>query len=312
MKTKMAKGFTLVELLVVLAIVAMLIGLLMPALSEVRKYAGTVKQKSQIGSIEIALNLYKNDFGQYPRSNGYDPVYKDADSNTLDYPYSGAQTLAEAMVGYDLLGVHPNTVYRSDGYDITGNANEKIYPTPSATEPNSTNLGQRKGPYLDRTNIGVFGPNDVYTPTELTSTIKKYGHLICDTFATQSTMINGKRYKIGTPILYFRANTSAVNPQLNLYSGGTRFGRYAWNIYNYSDNYWLMWAAYNKNNKNSNFYNTPDGTSFYNYISDPMIPAATGTCGRPQKPDSFILISAGPDGLYGTKDDICNFEPNIK
>jgi hypothetical protein len=24
--------------------------------------------------------------------------------------------------------------------------------------------------------------------------------------------------------------------------------------------------------------------------------------------DSFILISAGQDGLYGTADDICNFE----
>ena len=28
---------------------------------------------------------------------------------------------------------------------------------------------------------------------------------------------------------------------------------------------------------------------------------------RPCRPDSFILISAGYDGLYGTADDICNF-----
>jgi len=29
---------------------------------------------------------------------------------------------------------------------------------------------------------------------------------------------------------------------------------------------------------------------------------------RPFRADTYILISAGKDGLYGTKDDICNFE----
>ena len=29
---------------------------------------------------------------------------------------------------------------------------------------------------------------------------------------------------------------------------------------------------------------------------------------EPYMRDSFILISAGRDGLYGTADDICNFE----
>jgi len=29
---------------------------------------------------------------------------------------------------------------------------------------------------------------------------------------------------------------------------------------------------------------------------------------RPHRADTFILISAGQDGQYGTADDICNFE----
>ena len=29
---------------------------------------------------------------------------------------------------------------------------------------------------------------------------------------------------------------------------------------------------------------------------------------RPYRADSYILISAGYDGLYGTRDDICNFD----
>jgi len=29
---------------------------------------------------------------------------------------------------------------------------------------------------------------------------------------------------------------------------------------------------------------------------------------RPYRSDSFILLSAGPDGLYGTGDDVFNFD----
>jgi hypothetical protein len=32
------------------------------------------------------------------------------------------------------------------------------------------------------------------------------------------------------------------------------------------------------------------------------------TKSRPYNADRFILISAGKDGLYGTADDICNFD----
>jgi hypothetical protein len=83
------------------------------------------------------------------------------------------------------------------------------------------------------------------------------------------------------------------------------------------DNSYLLISSYSNNNKNNKFYISPltlnEITNFCTFISDPMIPPSGATsCGRPVKPDSFILISAGPDGIYGTKDDICNFEPNIK
>ena len=302
-KHKLVWGFTLVELLVVLAIVAMLIGLLMPALGQVRKYAGTVKQKAQIGSIEIALSLYKTDFGQYPPSHGY--ITTTADHN--DFLYNGAQTLAEAMVGMDLLGVEPNSVFREDAKDINGNI---IYPA----NPAAANIADRKGPYLDRTNIGVFQAGQVF---KTVMALYPTNYMICDTFTTQSTMINGKRYKIGMPVLYFRANPSALNTQLLRDSSGS--APHANNIYNYFDNYGVIATGRLPANggKDHKFFEPtapwPDGSTFYNFISDPMIPISGATsCGRPQKPDSFILISAGPDGLYGTKDDICNFEPNIK
>jgi hypothetical protein len=45
---------------------------------------------------------------------------------------------------------------------------------------------------------------------------------------------------------------------------------------------------------------------FYNAIQNPNFTSPP----RPYRAESFILQSAGPDGLYGTMDDIFNFDQN--
>lgn len=304
----MSKGFTLAEILTVITIIAIMLGILLPALNQIKKIALNAKQKAQNGSIEIGLNLYKNDFGEYPPSHGYDsgnpPTY-------CDYSYSGAQTLAEAMFGYDLLGVHLNTVFRSDGRDISGNS--ILYPT-GLNEPNAINLGKRKGPYLDRANIGVYEPNDIFTDTA--TGLNPKGHMICDVFAVKSEKIGNKRRKIGTPVLYFQANRSPENTQSISYGGGDT-ASHTKNIYNYFDNYHPINTGMQPANgakKHKLYESTLTGEAFYKFICDPMAATSTviGGCGRPVRTDSFLLISAGFDGLYGTGDDICNFEPDTE
>ncbi len=318
MKTKTAKAFTLVEILVVIAIIALLISILMPALTQIKKIAANTKQKAQISSIEIGLSLYKNDFGQYPPSHGWkEDSGSPADHN--DYTYSGAHTLAEAMFGQDLLGVHPDTVYRADGYDEAGSPKGLLYPLPDATstppEPNDTNLNKRKGPYLDRTNIGVYKPNQIF---KTLGTLSPSGHMICDVFPVKSEKIGNKRYKIGTPILYFRANLAAENMQ-SISSAIPPYDPHTKNVYNYCDNLAPILAGRVLENGeiDHKFFETPgnpNGSTFYKFIKDPMVtmPEDATHHGRPVRPDSFLLISAGWDGMYGTSDDICNFEPNIE
>jgi prepilin-type N-terminal cleavage/methylation domain-containing protein/prepilin-type processing-associated H-X9-DG protein len=77
---KLKNGFTLVELLVVIGIIALLISILLPALSKAREAANTIKCASNLHAISQGIGEYLVEYkGYFPPSNfynglGYDPV----------------------------------------------------------------------------------------------------------------------------------------------------------------------------------------------------------------------------------------------
>jgi prepilin-type N-terminal cleavage/methylation domain-containing protein/prepilin-type processing-associated H-X9-DG protein len=76
------RGFTLVELLVVIGIIAVLISILLPALTKARRASNSAKCLSNLRQIAMAHNLYLNDFKQFI----VQPVQYDANMSKLTPP----------------------------------------------------------------------------------------------------------------------------------------------------------------------------------------------------------------------------------
>jgi prepilin-type N-terminal cleavage/methylation domain-containing protein len=96
-----SKGFTLVELLVVIGIIALLISILLPSLNKARETANRVKCGSNLRTIGQAIALYYNDSKQisYPRTVYYQGGTNASGYSVSDYGYatSGAAATNPAL-----------------------------------------------------------------------------------------------------------------------------------------------------------------------------------------------------------------------
>ena len=65
------KNFTLIELLITIAIIAILAAMLFPAISHVRNSAKETKAKAEMQAIETAIKSYEATYGILPNNSSY-------------------------------------------------------------------------------------------------------------------------------------------------------------------------------------------------------------------------------------------------
>lgn len=285
------RGFTLAELLTTLAVIGVLLGLLIPALNEVSKSAAKVKQKAQLHAIGLGLESFRNDFGDYPPSAW--------DTGTFGL-YSASQRLAEALIGRDGLGFHSKSLFQSNGMaDVNRDGTlDVIYGDPSGytAETPEDNLAARKGSYLEVESANAVELSSLLSPLgfpNLSPTVPSY--VLVDNFKVIKNAVTGK--EVGMPILYYRANKMRIGNN----SDETEWAN---NTFNFQDGYCEGLGLINSSTVASPDTYVEVANEFYNAILNPNFTSPA----RPYRADSYLLQSAGPDGLYGTVDDIFNFD----
>ena len=284
-KSKTYRGFSLVEILMVIVVISILVALMLPAFGAIQKMALNMRQKAQFSGIEVGLEAFKNDFGDYP------------DSSYLN-GYGGAQKLAEAMVGLDGFGVHKNTDFNANAQDDDGNWLYDVNGTltlPAYDLPDS--LSKRMGPYLETDSSNAVYLNDITFPatsnsrTQVAAMLTQRTMVLADQFRTAKN--NRTNKKTGMPILYCKAGT---------YIRNLGYGLIEYK-YNFLDN--------NRYTAFTEYGDLHPWINFTGAIADVFYPEIRDNnfaTYNPHRPESFILISAGPDGNFGTADDVYNFD----
>jgi hypothetical protein len=171
---------------------------------------------------------------------------------------------------------------------------------------NPVTAGQRVGRYLELATANAFRTGDLYNTAFPVGADALAAFMLCDVFGSKTIRLaNNQPVKAGSPVLYYRANQSSR------VMVGPSYGERIYNVHDSRLPVLLQQEAdgrdhplINPDRRYEFFYGDPSPPVVIGYIQDPRV-VLPGHW--PYRPDSYLLITAGADGLYGSGDDICNF-----
>ena len=342
-KSHPSAGFTLIELLVVIAIISLLIGILLPSLAGAREQAKKASTRNTIQAITAGLELFRveneSEFHGYPPSAVAEDETEEGKQDIF-----GAQWLIRYLMGKDLNGYIPRRAVPSsfnpdspEGWKQKGWYISEDDETPSQFD--------RLGPYVEPDNVKVVKtkdlPGDPGGPATGNVPEKTLEQLvILDAFDYPILYYRADPRQARQPNAWL-----AAYRQDDTYASGEQ-GVERRAIYTFEDN-WLFTGMSKGEEDNSGGFSeadyrgwnftsgnwahkikyfgpeppsydviTDNRDSFCYYILDKDTFEATRKVDgseikkatvNPYRRDSFLLISAGKDGLYGTDDDVNNF-----
>lgn len=352
-------AFTLVELLVTIAILALLIGLVVKGVSHFREAAWKADTQNELVTISTAIQQYYSTFHAYPG-----PISNTALGNSAvgtpivpDVASSNAQFNIPASVA-DLRGItgSENLVLGLMGglkYDPAAAGTPVIY------DPALIGQGPRSLTQYSPKKYGAFLEDQKLLSWRTVNSNQKSGHYQDEAGEANDTVVPEfvDRFPQAMPILFLRANagatvgytaptalqngvivdnrnSSAVISQYNLAQiiGYTDCFTGTWpslsssapgpNTKSIGEGKHVQKGAQYQNGSTavntSNYYHglrtinpaakltKSDANYQYPYDAYPYLANPT-LSDTPRQKDQFILISAGPDRIYGTDDDITTF-----
>ncbi|MEK6677637.1 MAG: type II secretion system protein [Planctomycetota bacterium] len=342
------RGFTLVELLTVMFIVALLIAILIPSLNNARNSAKRTSTKSTLNALKVALESFRSDNERdFPATNGYPPSFMHPPMKDVPgfRPHEGNFPFLEGMP--TVFGAHwlPAMLMGVDtqGYLRRSAVPENLRGAPSKWyKPDLSGkiIAPRSPLYLDTANIrltatrelpGSFDkkrimdlfpgwgsettPPDERSMRQLPVIVDPFEQPIlyyaANKFGTTRNLVDvrpvqGNDYGVKGPPVYFQGDNSGFTgfeKTQNDYVPGWNFGGGPDHPLGHSGDLATI----------LNIDTFDDGKTFARYIHDHRAEGAIqeslkndNTPLKANNADTYILVSAGLDGAFGTKDDINN------
>ena len=137
---KLATAFTLIEMLVVIAIIAILAAMIFPASAVIKNKMTITKAKAELKAVVLAIDSYKIKKGYYPPDHalavGVDPIV-----NSLYFELSGVTNIPAGFQTFD--GAAMITVTSADVSKDLKNANILITVLPQEKEKSALDFAKR-------------------------------------------------------------------------------------------------------------------------------------------------------------------------